>query len=130
MEELKDNAHIASPPFSHGAFTQSVDGYVANIDAAGGGLIYTRNHIDESSLAAARFANDGHKFAFVNLQIYTAQGHEVTHRGLIGFDDLMEVYEMGGDMGRGRLSLGGDCPRCFFFTASKKFKHSRCYSVL
>ena len=59
------------------SFAQRMNGRAADKDLARGGPVDAGDHVDQRGFAAARFADDGDKFAAINFQIDILQGGEI-----------------------------------------------------
>ena len=94
MEELEDDANIASAPARHLVLRQGMHGGIAYQHFPGGWAVDPGNHIDQRRFAAARFTNHPHKLTPVDLQINAVQRGKTTRRGFIRFHHLAQLNQM------------------------------------
>ena len=67
-----------------------MDRRAADEDLALRRAIDAGQHVDQRGLAAARFADDGHELAAIDLQIDAVQRGELARRGLVDLVDIVQ----------------------------------------
>jgi len=90
LKELEYDADIAPAPDSHLVFAQGMHRHAADVYLASSRAVYAGDHVDQGGLAAARFADDGDEFAFVEIRVNAFQHGELTSGVVIGLDQIAQ----------------------------------------
>src|SRR3990172_620654 len=93
LEKLEDDAQLEAAPLRHLVLAQAMHGGVADPHLARSRSIDAGDHVKQGGLAAARFANDGDEFAFVDFQVDAGERRERPGGGLEGLHHLPQLDE-------------------------------------